>query len=66
MDIESSAFRATASTRPEREDDREQTIAHGHCEHWEHSGDSGGTIDDAGAWAAVLRRDRSFDGRFVT
>ncbi|MFM5915871.1 MAG: bifunctional DNA-binding transcriptional regulator/O6-methylguanine-DNA methyltransferase Ada [Chakrabartia godavariana] len=24
------------------------------------------TIDDATAWAAVLRRDRAFDGRFVT
>lgn len=24
------------------------------------------TIDDAAAWAAVLRRDRSFDGQFVT
>lgn len=25
-----------------------------------------GTIDDETAWAAVMRRDRSFDGRFVT
>jgi AraC family transcriptional regulator of adaptative response/methylated-DNA-[protein]-cysteine methyltransferase len=24
------------------------------------------TIDDAAAWEAVLRRDRAFDGRFVT
>src|SRR3990170_1716832 len=38
---------------------------HGHREHWDHSRDPG-TIDDAEAWAAVLRRDRAYDGRFVT
>src|SRR5687767_13148155 len=41
------------------------TTSHGHCEHSEHSRDSV-ALDDAEAWAAVLRRDRSFDGRFVT
>lgn len=28
--------------------------------------DSDGPVSDGAAWAAVLRRDRSFDGRFVT
>jgi AraC family transcriptional regulator of adaptative response/methylated-DNA-[protein]-cysteine methyltransferase len=43
-----------------------KTAAHGHCEHWEHSRGLGEPIDGDAAWAAVLRRDRSFDGRFVT
>ena len=32
----------------------------------ERSGGSAGAIDSARAWEAVLRRDRGFDGRFVT
>ena len=66
MSIESLPPRATDSGRQDRDDHRGEAIAHGHCDHWDHSHDSGGAIDGVQAWAAVLRRDRSFDGRFVT
>ena len=63
MSIESPFLRGTASAHDERENDREEAMAHGHCEHWDHSRDSAGAMDDAEAWAAVLRRDRIYDGR---
>jgi len=66
MSTESPSLRETAAVRGKRENDREEAMAHGHCEHWDHSRDSGDPIGDAQAWAAVQRRDRSFDGRFVT
>ena len=66
MSIESPSLRGTVSAHDERENDREEAMAHGHCEHWDHSRDSAGAMDDAEAWAAVLRRDRIYDGRFVT
>ena len=66
MSIESPPLREAVSARGERENDREEAIAHGHREHWDHSRESAGPLDDGQAWAAVLRRDRSFDGRFVT
>jgi AraC family transcriptional regulator of adaptative response/methylated-DNA-[protein]-cysteine methyltransferase len=66
MSSESPPPRDTDSVRRDLEDHRREAIAHGHYEHWEHSPDSDGAIDVTEAWAAVLRRDRSFDGRFVT
>src|SRR5690606_32510988 len=41
MSIESPSLRETAAVRGERENDREEAMAHGDCEHWDHSRDSG-------------------------
>ena len=66
MSIETPPSRETTSARRERQDGRDELVPLGQREHWDHSRESGAPIDDAQAWAAVLRRDRAYDGRFVT
>jgi AraC family transcriptional regulator, regulatory protein of adaptative response / methylated-DNA-[protein]-cysteine methyltransferase len=65
MSTESPSVRGTGSAG-RSETDCGRMAPHGHREHSEHSRDLGEPIDSDAAWAAVLRRDRSFDGRFVT
>ena len=67
MSAESPSSRESARSPRTAENDRGGAESGGTChELRELPNDGDGTIDAESAWAAVLRRDRSFDGRFVT